>query len=169
MKYLLILNITKKFNEKVDIKKDYFKFILRDKNVYYFYLYLKENLFQLIIKLSITASSLIQNQFPKLYKNFNDVNLSNIKTSLSLFKSFIINFNIGENDNGSTKQEAVDVHKDDNNVLYAFCVIVVFGNFEEGDLVSSEIGISLEIENGYIVLLRSTLLEYFNSKIKGFR
>ncbi len=59
MKYLLILNITKKFNEKVDIKKDYFKFILRDKNMYDFYLYLKENLFQLIIKLSITASSLI--------------------------------------------------------------------------------------------------------------
>ena len=103
MKYLLILNITKKFNEKVDIKKDYFKFILRDKNVYYFYLYLKENLFQLIIKLLITASSLIQNQFPKLYENFNDINLPNIKTSLLLFKSFVINFNIGENDNSSTR------------------------------------------------------------------
>jgi len=61
----------KKFNEKVNIKKDNFKFVLRDKNIYDFYLYLKENLFQLIIKLSIIASSLIQNQFPKLYENFN--------------------------------------------------------------------------------------------------
>ncbi len=35
----------KKFNKKVDIKKDYFKFVLKDKNIYDFYLYLKENLF----------------------------------------------------------------------------------------------------------------------------
>jgi len=61
----------KKFNKKIDIKKVYFKFVLRDKNIYDFYLYLKENLFQLIIKLSIIASSLIQNQFTKLYENFN--------------------------------------------------------------------------------------------------
>ena len=73
------------------------------------------------------------------------------------------------NDNGSTRQGAVDVHKDDNDILYAFCVIVVFGDFEEEDLVLSEIGISLEIENGYIVLLRSALLEHFNSKVKGSR
>ncbi len=71
------------------------------------------------------------------------------------------------NDNSLTRQGAVDVHKDDNNVLYAFCVIIVFGNFEEEDLVLSKISISLEIENRYIVLLRSALLEYFNSKVKG--
>jgi len=159
----------KKFNEKVEIKKDYFTFVLKDKEIYNFYLYLKDHLFHLITKLSFTVSSLIQNQFPKLYENFNDINLSNIETSLSLFKSFVINFNVEKDDNNSIRQGAVDVHKDNNDVLYAFCVIVVFGNFEGGDLILSEIGISLEIEDGYIVLLRSALLEHFNSKVKGSR
>jgi len=41
-------------------------------------------------------------------------------------------------------------------------VIVVFGDFEGGDLVLSEIGIVIEIKCGYIILIRSALLEHFN-------
>jgi len=93
----------KNFNEKPDFKKHHFKFVLDDKNIYNFYLHLKESLFVSIINLSSMASSIIENQFPKLYENFKDVNLDNIKTKLSLFKSFIINFNTGENDNNSIR------------------------------------------------------------------
>ena len=46
--------------------------------------------------------------------------------------------------------------------MNAFCAIVVFGDFEGGDLVLSEIGITIEIKGGYIILLRSALLEHFN-------
>ena len=39
------------------------------------------------------------------------------------------------------RQAATDPHKDQNDCLYAFCAVVVFGNFEGGDLVLSEIGV----------------------------
>ena len=160
---------SKKANEKIEIKFDHFEFVLKDENRYNFYLYLKENLFSLTAELSSVVSSLIQNQFPELYENFNEVNLPSIKTRLTFFKSFVINFNVGEDDNGSARQGAVDVHKDKNDVLNAFCVIVVFGKFTGGDLILREIGITLEIESGYIVLLRSALLEHFNSLVIGPR
>ena len=63
-----------------------------------------------------------------------------------------------------------DPHKDDNDCLYGFCVIVVFGNFEGGNLILSEIGVVIRIEGGYIIFLRSALLEHCNSYVtKGNR
>jgi len=56
----------------------------------------------------------------------------------------------------------MDPHKDNLDCMYAFCAIVVFGDFEGEDLVLSEIGITIKIKGGYIVLLRSALLEHFN-------
>jgi len=154
----------KKLEKQADIKKSHFKFVLDDINIYNLYLYLNDNLFHSIISLSTIVANLIEKQFPELYKNFN-INLINIETSLKLFKSFVINFNTGQEDNDSIRQGAVDIHKDTNDVLNAFCVIVVFGKFTGGDLVLNEINIILQNEGGFIILLRSALLEHFNSKV----
>ena len=54
--------------------------------------------------------------------------------------------------------------------MYSFCVIIVFGNFKEGDLILGEIDIVIKIEGGYVIFLRSALLDHCNSYItKGNR
>ena len=58
-----------------------------------------------------------------------------------------------------------DPHKDDNDCLYSFCIIVVFGNFEGENLILSEIDIVIRIEGEYIIFLRSALLEHCNSYV----
>ena len=52
------------------------------------------------------------------------------------------------------------MHKDKNDVLNAFCVIIVFEKFTDEDLILNEIKIILETKDRYIILLRSTLLEH---------
>ena len=95
-----------------------------------------------------------------------NIDIPNIKINLSFFKSFAINFGLQEETNSDLiRQGATDPHKDQNDCLYAFCAVVVFGDFEGGDLVLSEIGLVIEIKYGHIILLRSFLLEYFNTKI----
>ena len=42
---------------------------------------------------------------------------------------------------------------------------MIFRNFEDGDLVLSEIGIVIEVKCGYVILIRSAFLEYFNLKV----
>ena len=86
---------------------------------------------------------------------------------MSFFKSFAINLSItDENDElNSIRQGATDPHKDKHDCKYGFCVIVVFGKFEGGDLVLSEIGIIIEVKCGFIILIRSALLEHFNLKV----
>ena len=158
-------------NQMVDIKKCHFNEILESKNRFKFYLYLKEQLFPLIIKLESLVAKLIQCSFPELYSLFN-IDIPNIKINLSFFKSFAINFGLQEETNSDLiRQGATDPHKDQNDCLYAFCAVVVFGDFEGGDLVLSEIGLVIEIKCGYIILLRSSLLEeHFNTKVlKGKR
>ncbi|CAI2195241.1 8091_t:CDS:1, partial [Funneliformis geosporum] len=44
------------------------------------------------------------------------------------------------------RQGDTDPHKDNVDCMNAFCAIVVFGDFEGGDLVLSEIGITIEIK-----------------------
>jgi hypothetical protein len=90
--------------------------------------------------------------------------LPGIETKLQFFKSFAINFNIpGKADQlNILRQGGTDSHKDNIDCMNAFCTIVVFGNFEGGDLVLSEIGITIKIKGGYIILLKSALLEHFN-------
>ena len=140
--------------------------MLKSKNLYDFYLFLANELFPSIIKLE----SIIKINFPKLYNNFN-IDLPGVKTNLSFFKSFAINISIpGNNDKlNEQRQGATDPHKDNNDCKNAFCVIVVFGKFEGGDLVLSEIGIVIEIKCGYIVLIRSALLEHFNLHVLNNR
>ncbi len=95
------------------------------------------------------------------------MDLPNIKTKLSLFKTFAINLNIEKNDDLELiRQGATNQHKDDNDYLHAFCIIIVFEKFKGEDLILNELGIIIEIKSGYMVLLRSTLLEYFNSRVK---
>jgi len=48
------------------------------------------------------------------------------------------------------------------NCLYDFYVVVIFEDFEGENIVLSEIGVVIEIKGGYIVILRSALLEHFN-------
>ena len=149
-------------NQMVDIKKCHFNEILESKNRFKFYLYLKEQLFPLIIKLESLVAKLIQCSFPELYSLFN-IDIPNIKINLSFFKSFAINFGLQEETNSDLiRQGATDPHKDQNDCLYAFCAVV--------NLVLSEIGLVIEIKCGYIILLRSSLLEHFNTKVlKGKR
>ena len=148
-------------NQMVDIKKCHFNEILKSENRFKFYLYLKDQLFPLIIKLESLVAKLIQCSFPELYSLFN-IDMPNIKTNLSFFKSFAINSGLQE--------EADSDLISQNDCLYAFCAVVVFGDFEGGDLVLSEIGLVIEIKCGYIILLRSSLLEHFNTKVlKGKR
>ena len=154
----------------VDIKKCHFDEILKSENRFKFYLYLKDQLFPLIIKLESLVAKLIQCSFPELYSLFN-IDIPNIETNLSFFKSFAINFGLQEEANSDLiRQGATDRHKDQNDCLYAFCAVVVFGDFEGGDLALSEIGLVIEIKYGHIILLRSSLLEHFNTKVlKGKR
>jgi len=155
--------INKKFSDNVDIKKEHFMHILSTKNRFEFYSYLNGNLFPLIIKLENFIADLFKFQFPELYETF-DIKLPNIKTHLSFFKTFSINFSLQEKDL-NIRQGATDPHKDDKDCLYAFCAIVIFGEFKGGDLILGEIGIVIEIKNEYIVILRSALLEHYNSYI----
>ena len=46
--------------------------------------------------------------------------------------------------------------------LYSFCIVVIFEDFEGGNIILSKIDVVIEIEGGYIVILRSALLEHFN-------
>ena len=157
-------------NQMIDIKKCHFDEILKSENRFKFYLYLKNQLFPLIIKLESLVAKLIQCSFPELYSLFN-IDIPNIETNLSFFKSFAINFGLQEEANSDLiRQGATDRHKDQNDCLYAFCAVVVFGDFEGGDLALSEIGLVIEIKYGHIILLRSSLLEHFNTKVlKGKR
>jgi hypothetical protein len=160
----------KDFFMDVDLGKTHFSKVLGSNNLYDFYLYLENCLFPLIISLESFIANLIKINFPELYDNFN-IDLPGIETKLQFFKSFAINFSIpGKADQLNTlRQGATDPHKDNVDCLNAFCAIVVFGEFEGGDLVLSEIGITIEIKGGYIVLLRSALLEHFNLLIIGNR
>ncbi len=49
--------------------------------------------------------------------------------------------------------------------LYNFCVVIIFEDFEGRNMVLSEIGVVIEIEGEYIVILKSALLEHFNLHI----
>ena len=159
----------KAIDEMIDIKITYFNDLLKSRNKFEFYLYLKNTLFPLVIELELLISELVKCRFPKLYLNFK-IDLPSIKTELSFFKTFAINFGLeDENREQLQRQGATDPHTDKNDCLYAFCVIVVFGKFEGEELVLSEIGIVIEIKCGYIVFLRSTLLEHFNLHVLGNR
>ena len=115
--------------------------MLTNINKFKFYFHLKDQLFPLIIKLESLVAKLIQCSFPELYFSFN-IDIPNIKTNLSFFKSFAINFGLQKEVKGDLiRQGTTDPHKDQYDCLYAFCVIVVFGNFEGGDLVLGEIGV----------------------------
>src|SRR6266540_1594921 len=158
----------KNFNDNTDIKEEHFKYILKNKSRFEFYNYLYENLFKLIIDLENYIANLVRYRFPEFYETFN-ISLPNIQTDLSFFKTFSVNFSLQEKDQ-NIRQGATDPHKDDNDCLYSFCVIVVFGNFEGGDLILGEIGIVIKIEGGYVIFLRSALLDHCNSYItKGNR
>jgi hypothetical protein len=156
----------KEFNIMPDIKLEHFQKVLKSKNTFEYYLYLKEILFPLIVNLKSLIKNLIRLNFSELYNDFN-IELPGIKTNLSFFKSFAINLSItDENDElNSIRQGATDSHKDKHDCKYGFCVIVVFGKFEGGDLVLSEIGIIIEVKCGFIILIRSALLEHFNLKV----
>ena len=80
----------KEFNIIMDIKKKQFQYILAYENKFGFYLHLYEKLFPLIIELEYYTASLIKINFSKIYNNFN-MDLPNIKTKLSFFKTFAIN------------------------------------------------------------------------------
>src|SRR6266498_1805668 len=139
-----------------------------NKSRFEFYNYLYGNLFKLIIDLENYIANLVRYRFPEFYETFN-ISLPNIQTDLSFFKTFSVNFSLQEKDQ-NIRQGATDPHKDDNDCLYSFCVIVVFGNFEGGDLILGEIGIVIKIEGGYVIFLRSALLDHCNSYItKGNR
>ena len=158
----------KNFDNDVDIKEDHFNHVLGNEKRFEFYNYLNKNLFPLIIKLEHLIANLVKYRFSELYETFN-ISIPNIKTDLSFFKTFSINFSLQEKDQ-NIRQGATDPHKDDNDCLYSFCVIVVFGNFEGGNLILSEIGVVIRIEGGYIIFLRSALLEHCNSYVtKGNR
>jgi hypothetical protein len=155
---------SKPFNKMVDIKEVHFNDLLTKKSVEFFF-YLKTILFPLIIKLEFLVAKLIQSRFPELYSSFN-IDLPNIETNLSFFKSFAINIGLQEDEkDNKVRQGATDSHKDTNDYLYAFCIEVVFGNFKGGDLNLDEIGIVMEIQGGYIILFRSALLNHFNSLV----
>ncbi|CAI2189547.1 16586_t:CDS:2, partial [Funneliformis geosporum] len=130
-----------------DIKLEHFQKVLKSKNTFEYYLYLKKILFSLIVNLESLIKNLIRLNFPELYNDFN-IELPGIKTNLSFFKSFAINLSItDENDElNSIRQGATDPHKDKHDCKYVFYVIVVFGKFEGGDLVLSEIGIVIEVK-----------------------
>ena len=64
----------------VDIKKRHFDEILKSENRFKFYLYLKNQLFPLIIKLESLVAKLIQCSFPELYSLFN-IDIPNIETN----------------------------------------------------------------------------------------
>ncbi len=49
--------------------------------------------------------------------------------------------------------------------MYSFCVIIVFENFERENLILGEISIIIKIKDGYVIFLRSALLDYYNSYI----
>ncbi len=158
----------KNFNDNTDIKEEHFKYILKNKSRFEFYNYLYGNLFKLIIDLENYIANLVRYRFSEFYETFN-ISLPNIQTDLSFFKTFSVNFSLQEKDQ-NIRQGATDPHKDDNDCLYSFCVIVVFGNFEGGDLILGEIGIVIKIEGGYVIFLRSALLDHCNSYItKGNR
>ena len=137
---------TKEFDESVDLGKTHFQHVLKSKNWYDFYLFLADELFPNIISLESIIKNIIRINFPELYNNFN-IDLPGVKTNLSFFKSFAINISIPENNDklNEQRQGATDPHKDNNDCKNAFCVIVVFGEFERKDLVLSEIGIVIEI------------------------
>ena len=160
----------KDFFMDVDLGKTHFSNVLGSNNLYDFYLYLENCLFPSIISLESLIANLIKINFPELYDNFN-IDLPGIETKLRFFKSFAINFSIpGKADQlNILRQGGTDPHKDNVDCMNAFCAIVVFGDFEGGDLVLSEIGITIEIKGGYIILLRSALLEHFNLLIIGNR
>ena len=160
----------KEFYILVDIVKSHFSQICNSKDIYNFYLYLRDHLFPSIVHLESMITNIIRLNFPELYANFN-IKIPNIETNLLLFKSFAINFSIPGNYDQLNKkrQGATDPHKDYNDCMYAFYIIVVFGDFEEGDLVLSEIGIIIEVKCEYIVLIRSALLEHFNLRVLNNR
>src|SRR6266498_1466752 len=152
--------INKNFDNDVDIKEDHFNYVLGNKKRFKFYNYLNKNLFSLIIKLEHLIANLVKYRFLELYETFN-ISISNIKTDLSFFKTFSINFSLQEKDQ-NIRQRATNPHKDDNDCLYDFCVIVVFGNFERRDLILGEISIIIKIKGGYVIFLRFALLDYCN-------
>ena len=80
----------KEFNIIMNIKKKQFWYILACENKFRFYLHLYKKLFPLIIELEHYTASLIKINFSKIYNNFN-MDLPNIKTKLSFFKTFAIN------------------------------------------------------------------------------
>jgi len=153
-------------NQMVDIKKCHFDEILKSENRFKFYLYLKNQLFPLIIKLESLVAKLIQCSFPELYSLFN-IDIPNIETNLSFFKSFAINFSILEETDqlNIKRQGAIDPHKDMMDCLYSFCIVVIFEDFEGGNIILSKIDVVIEIEDGYIIILKSAFLEYFNLHI----
>src|SRR6266498_3523172 len=153
----------KNFDNDVDIKEDHFNHVLGNEKRFEFYNYLNKNLFPLIIKLEHLIANLVKYRFPELYETFN-ISIPNIKTDLSFFKTFSINFSLQEKDQ-NIRQGVTDPHKDDNDCLYSFCIIVVFGNFEGENLILSEIGVVIRIEGEYIIFLRSALLEHCNSYV----
>src|SRR6266498_4405047 len=123
------------FNMIIKINIPQFQHILAYENKYRFYLYLYKNLFLLIIELELYIVNLIKINFPKIYNNYK-IDLPNIKTKLSFFKTFAINLSLQKNDNLELiRQDATNSHKDSNDCLHAFCIIIVFEDFKDRDLV----------------------------------
>src|SRR6266511_719283 len=71
--------------------------VLGNKKRFEFYNYLNKNLFPLIIKLEHLIANLVKYRFSELYETFN-ISIPNIKTDLSFFKTFSINFSLQEKD-----------------------------------------------------------------------
>src|SRR6266540_1774464 len=70
---------------------DSFKILKKNRNNIY------KNLFPLIIKLEHLIANLVKYRFSELYETFN-ISIPNIKTDLSFFKTFSINFSLQEKD-----------------------------------------------------------------------
>ena len=82
---------SKDFDEKIEIRKSHFRDIVKIENT--LYLYLVEKLFPSIVKLESLVKNIINCNFSQLYNDFN-IDLPGVKTDLSFFKSFAINFSI---------------------------------------------------------------------------
>src|SRR6266498_3062252 len=138
----------------------YYKLNNNKNNIIYQYIDNELYILTLVIKnfFDISEKELL---FNNITKNINIIS-NNFKNKLKEIYNKKKNQNI--------IQGATDPYKNDNDCLYSFCVIVVFGNFEGGNLILSEIGVVIRIEGGYIIFLRSALLEHYNSYVtKGNR
>jgi len=74
-----------------------------------------------------------------------------------LFTGFVVNVRV-----------ATAAHKD-GDVPFAVCVLIVFGDFEEGCLCLYEAGLVFDLRPGSVFIFPSARLTHFNLHFKGER